>query len=54
MNSLVCPGDAFPLRFTCKRWQDWLNNENDDADEMTPNYDHERCFQYKRIEFYGG
>lgn len=53
-NYLICPGDACPLRFTCKRWQDWLNNEDEDADEMTPNYDHERCFQYKRIEFYGG
>ena len=53
-NYLICPGDACPLRMTCQRWQNWLNNEDEDADEMIPNYDHERCLQYKRIEFYGG
>lgn len=53
-NYLLCPGDACPLRMTCRRHQEWLNNEDDEADEMIPYYHNGGCFGYDQKEFYGG
>ena len=53
-NHLLCPGEACPLRFTCRRWQDWLNNEDDDADEMIPGYLNGKCISYEQKGYYGG
>lgn len=52
-NYLICPGDACPLRFTCQRFTNWLNSEDDEAPEMNPDY-HEGCDFYERKEYYGG
>lgn len=37
-NYLLCSGEACPLRMTCRRHKEWLNNEDDEADEMEPAY----------------
>lgn len=51
-NHLLCPGDACPLRMTCQHYSDWLSNEDDEAPEMTPDY---QCKSYDRKDyFYGG
>ena len=56
-NQLICSGDACPLRFTCLRWQNWLNNEDDDANEMSPDYHPDCrgyfCKDYTQKEYYG-
>lgn len=53
-NSLVCPGDACPLRFTCVRWHNWLDREDDDDwFEMEPDYHNNTCKSYIQKEFYG-
>ena len=54
-NYLLCSGEACPLRMTCQRHQAWLNNEDDDADEMEPAYNSKTggCERYDRREFYG-
>lgn len=53
-NSLVCPGDACPLRFTCVRWHNWLDREDDDDwFEMEPDYHNGTCKSYIQKEFYG-
>lgn len=54
-NYLICPGEACPLRMTCQRHQAWLNNEDEDADEMIPAYNSKTggCERYDRREFYG-
>lgn len=53
-NHLLCPGDACPLRMTCQRYQDWLNNE-DEAPEMDPDYQDGECWGFERKEhYYGG
>lgn len=56
-NQLICSGDARPLRFTCLRWQNWLNNEDDDAVEMFPDYHPDcrgyTCKDYTQKEYYG-
>lgn len=52
-NHLICPGDACPLRMTCQRYQDWLNNEDDEAPEMDPDYDGE-CWGFVRKDYYYG
>lgn len=54
MNSLVCPGDACPLRFTCRRFNAWLDHEDDDDwFEMLPDYKGGKCEHYIQKEFYG-
>ena len=56
-NYLICPGEACPLRMTCRRHQEWLNNEDDEADEMEPAYN-SKTGTCERLEikdyFYGG
>lgn len=53
-NSLVCPGDACPLRLTCLRFHAWLDNEDDDNEmEITPDYANGKCHYYLQKEFYG-
>ena len=51
-NHLLCPGDACPLRMTCQHFADWLNNEDDEAPEMTP-YNDGACYAYEQRTFYG-
>lgn len=55
-NYLICSGEACPLRMTCWRHQAWLNNEDDEADEMEPAYNSKTgaCKRYEQKEFYGG
>ena len=55
-NYLICSGEACPLRMTCRRYQEWLNNEDDEADEMEPAYNTRTgvCERYEQKEFYGG
>lgn len=53
-NYLICSGEACPLRMTCQRFQNWLSNEDDDADEMEPDYHDGHCWEYIAKEFYGG
>ncbi len=53
MNIPICPGGACPLRMTCRRFQDWLNNEEDDPDiEMEPDYHNGGCLLYVQKQFY--
>jgi len=53
-NYLICSGEACPLRMTCNRYQEWLNNEDDDV-EMIPDYHDGSCAFYVRKDyFYGG
>lgn len=54
-NYLICSGEACPLRMTCERHRAWLNNEDEDADEMEPAYHDGKCAFYVRKDyFYGG
>ncbi len=53
-NHLLCPGDACPLRMTCNRFKEWLNNEDDEAPEMDPDYHEGECVFYVAKEYYGG
>lgn len=55
INYLLCPGEASPLRMTCQRHQAWLNNEDEDADEMIPAYNSKTgvCERFDRKEYYG-
>lgn len=52
-NYLLCSGDACPLRFTCWRYQEWLNSEDDEAPEMDPDYHDGECWAYDQKEFTG-
>jgi hypothetical protein len=52
-NYLICPGDACPLRFTCQRFSEWLNSEDDEAPEMNPDYRDHDCWAYEQREYYG-
>lgn len=53
-KKLICPGDACPLRFSCQRFQDWLNNEGDELPEMNPDYHDGECWGFNAKEYYGG
>lgn len=53
-NYLICPGEACPLRMTCQRFQNWLNHEDEDPDEMEPAYNNGECYAYDAKPFYGG
>lgn len=53
-NYLLCPGDACPLRFTCMRFQSWLNNEDEEAEEMQPSYSDGTCERYEIKDYYYG
>lgn len=55
-NYLLCPGDACPFRFACARFGAWLDNDDDDPDEMAPAYDFKKktCDLYSPKEYYGG
>lgn len=53
-NYLICPGEACPIRLICRRFQEWINNEDDDADEMTPAFKNGECTAYVAEPFYGG
>ena len=54
-NYLLCPGEACPLRMTCRRHQEWLNNEDDGADEMEPAYNPKTrtCDLFQDKGYYG-
>ena len=47
-NYLLCSGEACPLRMSCKRHQEWLNNEDFEAPEMDPDYEGECPFFQER------
>ena len=54
-NYLICRGDACKLRFSCQRFQNWLNSDDTEESEMEPDYRDGECpfFALKR-EYYGG
>ena len=53
-NYLICPGEACPLRMTCRRFQSWLYRDDDSDDEMIPAYKGDTCERYLMKEYYGG
>ena len=53
-NYLLCPGDACPLRLSCNRHQKWLNRDDEEYPEMTPDYHEGECYAFEPREFYGG
>ena len=53
-NHLLCPGDACPLRHSCRKFQNWLNSEDDEDQEMTPDYHEGECMFYEQKTYYGG
>lgn len=53
-NYLICPGDACPLRHSCQRFTDWLNNEDDESPEMHPDYHEGECWGFNEKKYYGG
>lgn len=53
-NYLICPGGACPLRLTCQLFQNWLNNEDRESEELYPCYHKGKCLLYKQKEYYGG
>ena len=52
---MLCPGEACPLRLTCRKFHAWLDNEDDEAEEMVPAFNAKTgdCYLYDQIEFYG-
>lgn len=52
-NYLLCPGEACPLRMSCQRHQDWLNNEDDEDIELVPDYHDGKCKNLIPKGFYG-
>ena len=53
-NYLLCPGDACPVRLSCKRHQEWLNNEDFEAPEMDPDFHEGECPFFQPKTDYGG
>lgn len=53
-NYLICPGEACPLRLTCLRFMAWLDNEDEDAEEMEPAFKDGACERHIIKEYYGG
>ena len=51
-NYLLCSGEACPLRLTCQRFMAWLDNEDEDADEMEPAFKDGSCKRHIIKEFY--
>lgn len=54
-NYLLCSGEACPIRLTCFRFMAWMNNEDEDAEEMDPAYSFktDKCEKYEQKTFYG-
>ena len=52
-NYLICPGEACPLRLTCQRFMAWLDNEDEDTEEMVPAFKDGACERHIMKEFYG-
>lgn len=52
-NYLLCSGEACPLRMSCQRYQSWLNNDDDEAPEMDPDYHEGECWGFELKESYG-
>jgi hypothetical protein len=36
------------------RWQKWLSNDDDESDEMDPDYHDGECKRFLAKEYYGG
>ena len=54
INYLLCPGEACPLRMSCQRYQEWLNNEDDESPEMMPDYhEGDECYAFVPKPQYG-
>lgn len=53
-NYLICHGGACPLRLTCRRFMAWLDNEDEEAEEMMPSFKDGDCDRYEMKEYYGG
>lgn len=53
-NYLLCSGEACPLRMSCRRHQEWLNNDDFEAPEMNPDYHEGECYAFEAKPQYGG
>lgn len=53
-NYLICSGEECPIRLTCRRFIAWLDNEEEDSDEMEPAFRNGTCERYLIKEYYGG
>ena len=53
-NYLICPGEACPLRLTCIRFHRWLDNDDENAEEMEPAFRDGVCDKFIMKEYYGG
>ena len=53
-NYLLCSGDYCPIRWTCRRFNEWLNSVDDEADEIEPDYHDGECYAFEPKEYYGG
>lgn len=53
-NYLLCSGEACPVKLSCKRHQEWLNNEDFEAPEMDPDYHDGECYAFEAKPQYGG
>ena len=53
-NYLLCSGEACPVRLSCKRHQEWLNNDDFEAPEMDPDFHEGECAFFQPKTYYGG
>ena len=53
-NFLICSGEACPLRLICRRFHDWIDNEDAGAEEMAPAFSHKTddCEFFNQIDFF--
>lgn len=53
-NYLICPGEACPIRLCCRRFHAWIDNEDEEAEEMIPAFRDGNCDKLIEQPFYGG
>ncbi len=53
-NYLLCSGEACPVRLSCKRHQEWLNNDDFEAPEMDPDFHDGECTFFVAKSVIGG
>lgn len=53
-ETLSCAGVNCPLKKTCFKYQNWLNDDDHILTEVAPGYVNNQCVNYNQTEFYGG
>ena len=53
-NYLICPGEACPIRLCRRRFHAWIDNEDEEAEEMIPAFRDGNCDKLIEQPFYGG